>query len=174
MTCALCNEIKQGKNKIYEDEHIYAVIHPKPASPGHMVVFPKKHYQILEQVPDFEVAKLFDVANKLSTAVFESLKVHGTNIIVQNGLAAGQSIPHISLHIIPRMENDGINFQWEPRQLNEEEMSTVELTLKDASDSVGGFEKEEKKEPVKVEKKIKKIKTSKQENYLIKQLERIP
>jgi len=175
MTCALCEEIKSGKNKIYEDDKVYAIIHPKPASPGHIILFPKKHYQIFEQIPDFEAAYLFETANKLSTAVFESLKVQGTNIIIQNGVASGQSIPHVSLHIIPRKENDGINFQWNPKQLNEEEMSTVELMLKEEAEKIGGFEKEEKKEPIKIETKTKKIKSpSKGENYLIKQIERIP
>lgn len=174
MTCALCDEIKSGKNKIYEDKDTYAIITPSPASPGHIILFPKKHYQILEQIPDYELAHLFDVANKMSTAVFESLKVQGTNIIIQNGVAAGQSIPHFSLHIIPRNENDCINFLWKPKSLNEEEMSTVELTLKEEAKNIGGFQTEEKTEPIKIEKKVEKIKPTKEDNYLIKQLDRIP
>ena len=174
MTCVLCNELKSGKNKIYEDKKVCAVINPKPASPGHIILFPKKHYQIFEQIPDFEVSHLFEIANKLSTAVFESLKVQGTNIMIQNGVSAGQSIPHVCLHIIPRNENDGINFQWQPKQLNEEEMSTVELTLKEETKNIGSFEKEEVKKSIKIEKKTEKIKESKEENYLIKQLDKIP
>lgn len=175
-SCALCQEIVKGKQKIYEDDVVYAVLHPKPASLGHMVVFPKKHYQIIEQVPDYEFGHLFNIVNKLSTAVFEGAAAQGTNIIIQNGLAAGQNIPHVSVHIIPRRENDNLVFQWTPKQLSEEEMSAVELQLKEEAKGIGDFQKEPKPEPIKLEKKPEKIKPglSDQENYLIKQLRRIP
>jgi len=118
---------------------------------------------------------MFNIANKLSSAVFEAIGAKGTNIMVQNGVEAGQLVPHFAIHIIPRNENDNINFQWQPRQLTQEEMSTVELKLKQGAESIGQFETEEKKEPVEVEKKVEKIKKKeKGENYLLKQLERIP
>ena len=99
----------------------------------------------------------------------------GTNIILQNGVAAGQEIPHICVHIIPRNEGDGLDFQWEPKRLTEEQMSAVELKVKEASGEVGKFEDKEKKKPIKIEKKVKKVKADDdKENYMIKQLERIP
>ena len=175
--CILCSAVK-GKSKldkIYEDENFIAVMHPNPAALGHAIIFPKKHYQIFEQIPDYEIASLFNLTNKISIAIFEALQSKGTNIIVQNGVAAGQEIPHVSIHIIPRDENDNLNFQWPPKQLNEEEMSTVELKLKEGAKNIGTFEKEEKKVPIKIEEKTEKIKQpEKGENYLIKQLERIP
>ena len=175
-TCVFCQAAK-GKaklEKIYEDEKIIAVLHPRPASKGHIIVFSKTHYNIIEQIPDYEIGDIFKKINKLSIAAFEGVKSQGTNIIMQNGVAAGQEIPHICIHIIPRAENDGINFQWQPKQLTEEEMSTVELTLKQEAENIGGFEKQEKAKPIKLdEKKPKKI-LSDEENYLIKQLERIP
>ena len=175
--CILCNAVKGETEleKIYEDKEVVAVMHPRPAVPGHIFVFPKKHYQILELVPDYEVAHLFNVVNKLSIAVFEGAQAAGSNIILQNGVAAGQEIPHVCIHIIPRKEGDGINFQWEPKRLTEEQMSTVEMKVKEGAKDISEFETEKKKETVKVEKKTEKIKEEKEkENYLIKQLERIP
>lgn len=173
--CILCKIVKARKDLIYEDKDAIAVLAEKPAAIGHIIIIPKIHYQIIEQIPDYEIASLLNIANKISSAVFEALQVKGTNIMIQNGVAAGQTIPHVSIHIIPRDENDGINFQWQPKQLNEEQMSTVELNLKKGSESIGQFELEEKKEPIKLEKKTEKIKeTKKGENYLIKHLERIP
>lgn len=175
--CLFCKAVK-GKTKlekIYEDKKAIAAMHPAPASLGHVLVFPKTHYQIVEQIPDYEIASLFKLVNKLSSAVFEALGVKGTNIIIQNGVAAGQEIPHVCIHIIPRDDNDNINLLWKPKQLNEEEMSTVELKLKEGTKDIGSFETEEKKAPVKIEEKTEKLKqTEKGENYLIKQLERIP
>ena len=65
-TCVFCQAVK-GKaklEKVYEDEKIVAVLHPRPASRGHVLVFSKKHYNILEQVPDFEVGDIFSVGKK--------------------------------------------------------------------------------------------------------------
>ena len=169
--CTLCNK-KLGI--IHETENIIAALAPKPASPGHIIVYPKKHYTILEQIPDYEVGELFQIVNKLSIIIFEALQLQGTNIILQNGLAAGQTTPHVMVHIIPRKEKDNINFEWKPKQLTQEEMSTVELKLKQAAETIGEFKKQKKSEPVKLDKKPETIKESEEINYLIKQLERIP
>ena len=177
-TCLFCNAStgKAKLEKIYEDEKMIAVMHPNPAALGHVLVFPKKHYQIVEQIPDYEIADLFKKINKISIAVFEGARTQGTNIIVQNGVAAAQKIPHVCFHVIPRTENDGLNLQWQPKQLTEEEMSTIELKIKEETANIGGFETEEKKEPIKLEKSAEKIeeKEGEEENYLIKQLRRIP
>ena len=131
----------------------------------------------MEQVPDYEIEHLGVVANKISMALFESMRIQGTNIIIQNGVAAGQKIPHFILHIIPRIENDGLNLSWEPRQLSEEEMSTIELKLNEHTRNIGAFEIEKElpinldaKEKIKAAKEVKEEK----DNYLIKQLNRIP
>ena len=175
-TCIFCRTV-EGKTKlekVYEDEKLLAVLHPTPSAKGHILVFPKKHYQIVEQMPDYEIGNLFQKINKLSIAAFEGVKAQGTNIIIQNGVSAGQKIPHVCVHVIPRIENDGLNFQWQPKQLSEEEMSTVELKVKEETANIGGFETEEKKEPIQLEEKREKIKEGEEENYLIKQLRRIP
>jgi ribosomal protein S13 len=72
------------------------------------------------------------------------------------------------------MPNDGINFEWVPKQMNEEEMSTIELKIKEQISVVGNFE-EEKKEPINLDNKIKTISAfSDKEDYLIKSLRKIP
>ena len=171
MTCAIC-EIGEGKGevkKIFEDDTVIAFLKQKPSTFGHIILTTKKHYTILEQVPDIEVSHIFQIANKLSTAAFESLGGGGTNIIIQNGSGAGQIHPHFTIEIIPRRENDGLDFQWKPKQLSEEEVSTVELILKQETDSiaVGGEEKKEEETKSLEEKEG-------EENYLLKSLRRIP
>ena len=127
--CIIC-QIIEGKipsKKVYEDDDILAILDINGANVGHCFVVPKKHYPILEQVPDFEIGKLFHIANTISSAIFEVMKVQGTNIFVSNGVSAGQTVAHTVIHVIPRNEGDGINLQWPPKQLDEEEMSTVLL-----------------------------------------------
>lgn len=173
--CQLCN-ILDGKTDniiIYESEKFAAILDPEPAFKGQIILFSKKHYTILEEMPDYEAGEMFNIANKLSRVVFESLGVQGTNIIFNNGVAAGQVIPHVSAVILPRLENDGLNLVWQPKELGEEKMSTLTLQLKDAFEGIGNFKKEKKSVSVKLEKDIQKVK-EKADNYLFKQIQRIP
>lgn len=168
--CQIVNK-KADAKIIFEDEKALVILSPNPCCVGHILVMPKEHLSIIEQVPDYLVGHLSKLVNKISIAVFEVLQAKGTNILIQNGVAAGQKTNHFMIHIIPRKENDGLDFQWQQKQLNEEQMSTVELKLKEEAKGIGEFEKEEKK-PVNLDREIEKI--DKEENYLIKQLDRIP
>lgn len=176
MKCDYC-EIAGKKVRaevVYEDDKIMAVVKDMAAFPGQICVFPKGHHTILELVPDSLVDHLFKVVNKLGMAVFEGLGVQGTNIIVQNGTAAGQTVPHFCIEIIPRKERDGLNFQWKTKQLMEEEMGTAYLTLKEEGEKiVVGVE--EKKEEVFHDKRTEMVvEKEDEENYLVKQLRRRP
>ena len=175
-SCLICQIVANRipSYKIYEDDSILAVLDVNGANPGHCFVIPKNHYPILEQVPDDELANIFTVANKISSAIFEALKVQGTNIFVANGIPAGQTVAHFLVNVIPRKENDGINLQWKPKQLTEEEISTVELKLKEQIKSigVGTIEKTEKPKPMpeKTETPI----TDDEDDYVARQMRRIP
>jgi len=175
-SCLLC-QIIEGKipsKKIYEDDLILAVLDINGANPGHCFVLPKNHYPILEQVPDPEIAKLFQVANKISSAIFENLGVQGTNIFAANGVPAGQTVAHFMLHVIPRVENDGVNLLWQPKQLTEEEMSTVELKIKDQTKNIGGFKAEKREKIVKEPAPTAPSSDDDEEDYFGRQLERVP
>ncbi|MDO8481374.1 MAG: HIT family protein [Nanoarchaeota archaeon] len=126
--CAFC---AATEHVLFEDADIKAVLAPEPAVPGHTLVLPKQHVTIFEQVPDKIIGRLFSLANKVSSALFETMKVQGTNVFIENGVAAGQKIAHFAIHILPRKEGDGIDLQWQTRQLSEEEMATIELKLKE-------------------------------------------
>lgn len=169
--CDLC-EIAEKGEKIFEDGKSFAAMSPEPASRGHAIIAPKEHFTILEQVPDFITGHLFSLANKISTAMFETLRVHGTNIIIENGSAAGQKVAHVSINVIPRSENDGLGFSWTPTTVSDEEMSAAELQLNEETANIGGFRKEETK-LIAVEKEETVIPET-EEDYQLRQLRRIP
>ncbi len=173
-TCIVCQIIgdKIPSKKVYEDELVMAVLDINGANPGHCFVMPKNHYPIIEHVPNSELGRLFQVSNKVSSAIFESLGAQGTNIFVANGIPAGQTVAHFTINVIPRKENDGINLQWQPKQLSEEEMSTVELKLKEQTKKISHFEKDEKKVKIPSPKPI--TLSSDEEEYFTKQLNRLP
>ena len=172
--CIVCQIISSDipSKKVFEDELVMAVLDVNGANPGHCFVMPKNHYPIIEQVPDAEISRLFQVSNKISSAVFESLGAQGTNIFVANGVPAGQTVAHVTVNVIPRKENDGINLQWQPRQLSEEEMSTIELKLKEQARHIGRFEIEEKKPKIHAPKPMSL--SEEEEEYFTKQLRRLP
>ncbi len=173
--CLLCRELETKKNIIYEDDSVAVMMGPAPAAPGHVMVVPKKHYPIIEQIPDDEFGKIFNIVNKVSTAIFEAAEATGTNIIIQNGVAAGQLIPHAFIHVIPRNDEDDLDFQWQPKQIAPDQFSKVETNLKKAAESIEIGKKKKKEEKPVIEKKgPEKMKATKKENYMIKQLERIP
>ncbi len=129
--CLYCDWISTKKNVLYEDQHSAVVLYPQPAAAGHLLVLPKKHFTIYEQLPPETSAALGIVSNKMSVLQFETLAASGTNFLIQNGADAGQTMPHVSIHLIPRYENDKINFMWKSRPLDEEQMAVVEMGLKE-------------------------------------------
>ena len=147
-------------------------------APGQLLVFPKKHYTIMEMVPDNLLRKCSLLANKASMALFEGLGCQGTNLLVQNGVSAGQQIPHFSFEIIPRTENDALNFQWKPKPFMEEEIGPVFSLLKEAAADIYVDEKkpEPKKETLVLKDKDTEIMVAKEgkNNYLLKSIRRLP
>ena len=172
VNCDICDILnhKDDFNLIYEDESVFAILHENPAMLGHALVIPKKHYRIFEEVPDEETKQLFKVANAVSTLIFENAAAMGTNIIINNGIGAKQDMPHVIVNVIPRKENDGINFEWPTKKASEED-------LKSAQDMIGSVIEEvflgkEKTPTVVKEQKSETIQG--ENNYLLKQLKRIP
>ncbi|MFT4304152.1 MAG: HIT family protein [Candidatus Woesearchaeota archaeon] len=181
--CRICTIIESKeiaeKVKIYEDEICIALLSTKPASIAHTIIFPKKHYTIIEQVPDNEIKHMFQICNKISRAMFESLNIQGTNILVQNGIPAGQEEPHFSINIIARREGDGMQLEWKPKQLSQEELSTIELQYKKYLEepSVETIKKQEilKSDEKSADNPIDKLtEDDDEENYLVKYFNRMP
>jgi len=176
-SCLICQIA--GNNipsyKVYEDDLALAVLDVNGSKPGHCFLMPKNHYPIIEQVPDAELSHLFSVANKISSSLFESLKAQGTNVFVTNGVPAGQTVAHFTINVIPRKENDGINLQWKPKQLTEEEMSTVELKLREQLKNIG-VKKLQNERPAAAMKKAEQmhILDDDEDDYFAKQLRKIP
>ncbi|MBI4738462.1 HIT family protein [Candidatus Woesearchaeota archaeon] len=169
--CAIASKKVQPKT-VYEDEHLLAVLPDEPAVAGHILVIPKKHLPIFEEMDDTLTSHVFSIANKLSIALFESIGAQGTNILVQNGIPAGQEVAHFSINILPRKENDLLNLEWQVKQLSDEETSTIELTLKEGIEKLQQTDKKAVAE--KQEATALSVSTGGEENYLIKQLRRIP
>lgn len=126
--CVFCKIISGEFNscKIYEDEKVLAILDLSQATYGHTLVMPKTHYENIFDL-DEEVAKhLFSVVKKISNHYKEVIPtLKGINLLNNNNEAAGQTVMHYHMHIIPRYEDDDlVNMQFTEHKLNLEEICT--------------------------------------------------
>ena len=115
---------------LLEDDDILVLLPKKSFCQGHLQIFVKGGFAILDQVPNPLFQKMMQIANKLSSVLFETLGAQGTNLLVQNGVSAGQSNPNFCVNVIPRFENDGLVFDWPKNQADESTLSSVVSTYK--------------------------------------------
>lgn len=106
---------------IYEDEEFRAILDLGPASKGHALILPKTHAANLFELPDETAAKAMVLAKKLGRKLQEGLHADGLNVVQNNGEAAGQTVFHFHMHLIPRYEKDTVNVTWTPGTLTEED-----------------------------------------------------
>ncbi|MBU0459316.1 MAG: HIT domain-containing protein [Nanoarchaeota archaeon] len=175
MKCDYCE--MRNTEILYEDDEVVVAIKDTALTPGQITVFPKEHHTILEMVPDSILRKCSLIANKVSIAIFESMGCQGTNIIAQNGISAGQLVPHFALEVIPRRENDDLNFQWQPKKLMEDEMDAAFNSLKEAASDIYVDENQKKrKSTVKLQDQENQMIVEKEgkDNYLLKSIKRLP
>ncbi len=107
--CQIIGGAVQSK-KVYEDDTVFATLDINPANPGHILLLTKEHYSIMPQIPEPVLSHMTAVIQQLSNALLRGLEAEGTNVIIANGVAAGQRAQHFMMHLIPRKENDGLTF----------------------------------------------------------------
>lgn len=92
---------------VYEDEAVFAFLDANPLAPGHTLVIPKVHHERLNDVPAAEAGDLYAAVHELVPAVEAAVDAPATTVAFNNGEAAGQEVPHVHAHIVPRTEGDG-------------------------------------------------------------------
>lgn len=158
--CIFC-QIVEGKIpcfKIYEDDKFLAFLDINPANEGHSLVIPKEHYENIYQMDATETAALFAVVNGVAKALNKTLDLKGLNILQNNGESAGQRVPHLHVHLIPRYEDDKVVIQhYDPKKIDKGKIAEL---AKNISSNIT-IEKEKpketkapKKEKSEIEKKL--------------------
>lgn len=92
--------------KVYEDEHAFAFMDINPAARGHTLVIPKAEAENLLDLPAAVAGPFLLATQKVAAAVKAALNAPGIMIAQLNGAAAGQTVPHVHFHIIPRWGGD--------------------------------------------------------------------
>ncbi len=113
--CVFC-EIASGAKEasvVYEDEAALAFLDHRPLFPGHVLLVPRDHHELLADLPADHLGPLFLTARLLSQAVQSALEAQGTFLAINNGVS--QSVPHVHVHVIPRRKGDGLKGFFWPR-----------------------------------------------------------
>ena len=100
--CPFCL-IAEGQiptNKVYEDGNFIAALEIRPANPGHVIIFPKKHFKGLSDMPHELAEEFLSLAGKLANAV--SAIAEGVSVIHSSGEATKQPLEHPIINVIPR------------------------------------------------------------------------
>jgi diadenosine tetraphosphate (Ap4A) HIT family hydrolase len=108
-SCIFCDIIQKKKEHylIAEDESFFVILDIFPLRPGHVLILAKRHVEVIEELHEIERGILINWVNKISQGLkHSSLGVRSTQILLNNGKEANQSIPHLHFHIIPRYERD--------------------------------------------------------------------
>jgi histidine triad (HIT) family protein len=116
--CLFCKIIKGEIPcfKVYEDEYAVAFLDIKPSSYGHTLVLPKNHVVNVEEASEEDLARTWAAIKKVGKSLKDNLGIKGYNIYENNDPIAGQVIPHLHFHVIPRYDGDGLKL-WAQRDL---------------------------------------------------------
>ena len=123
--CVFCDIIdgKIPSKKIYEDDNVLAILDISQTTKGHSLVISKKHYENFLEMPSDEFAYLMNKVQEISKLVINKLAAKGCNILINTNEAAGQTINHIHVHIIPRYdENDNIQIKFNENEFDLDEI----------------------------------------------------
>ena len=125
--CIFC-KIANGEipsTTLYEDEDFRVILDLGPATRGHALLLPKNHFANLFELDDETAQKAILVAKKMAGKMKDVLGADGFNLVQNNGEAAGQTVFHFHMHLIPRYENDNAGILWEPGETTPEDMAEV-------------------------------------------------
>ena len=110
---------------LYEDEYFRVILDANPAAKGHALIIPKEHYANLYELDDELAGKVLVLAKKMITKLTDILGCDGYNIVQNNGEAAGQTVFHFHMHLIPRFKDDGVGVTWKMGELTEEDKNDI-------------------------------------------------
>jgi Diadenosine tetraphosphate (Ap4A) hydrolase and other HIT family hydrolases len=129
--CIFCKIItgEIPSSTVYEDDNFKAIMDIFPAAKGHVIILPKKHYANLFELEEEVAAKALAVAKKIAIAVKEETNCDGINILQNNGIAAGQTVYHFHIHVIPRYENDKVQITWGQGSYEEGEAADMAASI---------------------------------------------
>lgn len=115
---------------VYEDSICRVILDVNPANKGHALIIPKEHFDNIYSMDAETAAKIFTIATEVAKAQKAELNPDGLNILQNNGEAAGQTVFHFHMHLVPRYIKDNVTMTWIPGKADTEELSALSKALR--------------------------------------------
>ena len=133
--CVFCKIVARQipASVVYEDQHTLAFMDLGQVNPGHVLVTIKSHAENLYGLDDTHAAAVMRSAARIARAIRDAFKPAGLSVYQANGKAAGQTVFHYHVHLVPRHDNDGMALSWPvknpPREKLEEYAGKLKAIL---------------------------------------------
>jgi histidine triad (HIT) family protein len=146
MECVFCR-ILEGKAEasfLFRDERVAAFMDIRPVTPGHLLVIPIRHAVYLSELDPADGARMFEAAQRTAAALREAgkegrLKCEAVNLFLADGELAGQEVPHVHLHVMPRFRGDGFSLKLPPGYGHHPERSELDRIAAAIRDGLAAF-----------------------------------
>lgn len=116
----------------YEDDEFKVILDMGPAAKGHALILPKSHFKDITEADAATAGKLFPLAAKIGAGMKKGLGAAGFNVVQNNGIAAGQTVFHLHVHVIPRYEGGPNIVSWNPGKGEPDELAKIAAEIKAA------------------------------------------
>jgi histidine triad (HIT) family protein len=113
-SCVFCRIVagEIPSTRVYEDEHTLAFMDLGQVNPGHVLVSVKKHAENLYELDEAQAAAVARASSRIAKAIREAFEPEGLSVYQANGKAAGQTVFHYHVHLLPRHAGDGMELVW--------------------------------------------------------------
>jgi diadenosine tetraphosphate (Ap4A) HIT family hydrolase len=108
MDCAFCDKINLDFRKFYENDLFVAMYNLRPFVEGHSIIFPKRHVDSLLKLDEKEKTSLVSFLDRTIFIALKYAEAYQFDLILQEGEMAGQSVPHVHFHVMPRKAGDDV------------------------------------------------------------------
>lgn len=112
--CIFCRIVAKQipASVVHEDAETLAFMDIGQVNPGHVLVAVKRHAENLYELDEAQAAAAFRTASRVARAIRAAFAPEGLSVYQANGAAAGQTVPHFHLHLVPRFQGDGMDLTW--------------------------------------------------------------
>ena len=140
-TCTLCRLVRGEleASMVFQNDHVLALMDYQPVTPGHVLVLPRHHAALLDDLDENLSVEMYRVGHRLSRALRRSgLRCEGVNLFLADGEAAFQEIPHLHLHVFPRYQGDSFRIDAEWRIRPRPELDAAANQVRAGLRAIGG------------------------------------
>ncbi len=118
--------------EVYSDDQTYAFLDIFPQNPGHTLVIPRSYAENILESSEAELAACLATVRRLMPAITEAVGAKGVTVLTNTGIAAGQTVPYLHFHIIPRSTSDSISIYNPGEQLPDEEGRRIQGAIRNS------------------------------------------